>query len=66
MKMKERNGQLKSSLGAMAPKERVVAANSIPKENATNRQGHAAYSLDDELALNANFRLGDTSKEKEF
>lgn len=24
------------------------------------------YSLDDELALNANFRLGDTSKENEF
>lgn len=51
VKMKERNGQLKSSLGAMAPKERVVAANSIPKENTTNRQGHAAYSLDDELRL---------------
>ena len=51
VKMKERNGQLKSSLGAMAPKARVVAANSIPKENTTNRQGHAAYSLDDELRL---------------
>ena len=51
VKMKERNGQLKSNLGAMAPKARVVAANSIPKENTTNRQGHAAYSLDDELRL---------------
>ena len=51
VKMKERNGQLKSSLGAMAPKERVVAANSIPKENTTNRQGYKAYSLDDELRL---------------
>ena len=51
VKMKERNGQLKSSLGVMAPKERVVAANSIPKENTTNRQGYKAYSLDDELRL---------------
>ena len=51
VKMKERNGQLKSSLGAMAPKERVVAANSIPKENTTNRQCYKAYSLDDELRL---------------
>ena len=51
VKMKERNGQLKSSLGAMAPKERVVASNSIPKENTTNRQGYKAYSLDDELRL---------------
>ena len=51
VKMKERNGQLKSSLGAMAPKARVVAANSIPKENTTNRQGYKAYSLDDELRL---------------
>ena len=51
VKMKERNGQLKSSLGAMAPKERVVVANSIPKENTTNRQGYKAYSLDDELRL---------------
>ena len=51
VKMKERNGQLKSSLGAMAPKERVVASNSIPNENTTNRQGYKAYSLDDELRL---------------
>ena len=51
VKMKERNGQLKSSLGAMAPKERIVASNSIPKENTTNRQGYKAYSLDDELRL---------------
>lgn len=51
VKMKERNGQLKSSLGAMAPKERILAANSIPKEDTVNRQGHAAYSLDDELRL---------------
>ena len=51
VKMKERNGQLKSNLGAMAPKQRVIAANSIPKEDTVNRQGHAAYSLDDELRL---------------
>ena len=51
MKMKERNGQLKAALGAMAPKKRVVEAAKIPHENTVNRQGHAAYSIDDELNL---------------
>ena len=49
--MKNRNAQLKATLGAIAPKERIVAVNSIPKEDTRNRQGHAAYSLQDELRL---------------
>lgn len=49
--MKDRNAQLKATLGAMAPKERIVASNSIPKEDTVNRQGYAAYSLPDELRL---------------
>ena len=51
MKMKERNTQLKNALGAMASKETVKAVAVIPKENAKNRQGCAAYSLSDELRL---------------
>ena len=51
MKMKERNAQLKSALGAMAPIERIVEANSIPAPDTTNIQGYKAYSLDDELRL---------------
>lgn len=51
MKMKERNAQLKSALGAMAPVERIVEANSIPAPDTTNIQGYEAYSLDDELRL---------------
>ena len=51
MKMKERNTQLKNALGAMASKETVKAVAAIPKENAKNRQGYAAYSLSDELRL---------------
>lgn len=49
--MKNRNAQLKATFGAIAPKERIVAANSVPKEDTVNRQGHAAYSLQDELRL---------------
>lgn len=51
MKMRERNQQLKSALGAMASKETVAEIKSIPKENTVNRQGFAAYSLDDKLRL---------------
>lgn len=51
MKMKERNQQLKSALGAMVSKETVAEIKSIPKENTVNRQGFAAYSLDDKLLL---------------
>lgn len=49
--MRERNQQLKSALGAMASKETVAEIKSIPKENTVNRQGFAAYSLDDKLYL---------------
>ena len=51
MKMRERNQQLKFALGAMASKETVAEIKSIPKENTVNRQGFAAYSLDDKLYL---------------
>lgn len=51
MKMKDRNSQLKSALGAMASKETVREVASIPVEDTVNRQGHKAYSLDDELRL---------------
>lgn len=51
VKMKMRNGQLKSALGAMATKERVQEVASIPQEDTVNRQGFKAYSLDDELRL---------------
>ena len=50
-KMRERNQQLKSALGAMASKETVTEIQSIPKEDTVNRQGFAAYSLSDELRL---------------
>lgn len=49
--MKSRNAQLQATLGAIAPKERIVAANSVPKEDTVNLQGHAAYALPDELRL---------------
>lgn len=50
-KMKSRNAQLKSALGAMAPKERVQEVLKIPKEDTRNRQGFKAYSLPEELRL---------------
>lgn len=50
-KMKDRNAQLQSALGAMAPVKRIVEANNVPVEDAVNRQGHKAYSIDDELRL---------------
>lgn len=49
--MKNRNAQLQNALGAIAPKERIVASGSLPKEDTVNRQGHAAYALPDELRL---------------
>lgn len=51
MKMKQRNNQLKSTLGRMAHKETVKEVQSIPKEDTVNRQGFAAYSLSDGLRL---------------
>lgn len=49
--MKERNTQLKSALGQMAPKERVVEVINMPKYDTVNRQGYGAYGLEDELRL---------------
>ena len=51
MKMKDRNAQLKATLGTMAPKERVAEVMNIKKEDTVNRQGFKAYSLDDKLRL---------------
>lgn len=51
VKMRARNEQLKNTLGAMAPKERIVEANNIPQEDTVNRQGYKAYSLSDEIRL---------------
>lgn len=51
MKMKERNMQLKSALGAMASKETIEEIKSVPKENTVNRQGFAAYALPEKLRL---------------
>lgn len=51
MKMKDRNAQLKATLGTMAPKERVVEVMNIKKEDTVNRQGFKAYLLDDKLRL---------------
>lgn len=51
MKMKDRNSQLKTALGAMASKETVREVASIPSEDTVNRQGYAAYSVADELRL---------------
>lgn len=49
--MKDRNEQLRTALGGMPTKERIVESRSIPKEDTVNRQGYAAYSLTDELRL---------------
>jgi len=51
MKMRDRNEQLKTALGAMAPKERVAEVMNLRKEDSKNRQGLPAYSLTDELRL---------------
>lgn len=51
VKMKERNNQLKAAIGNMAPVKRIIESNNIPSEDTTNKQGYAAYSLDDELKL---------------
>ena len=51
MKMKERNQQLKSALGAMSSKETVEEIKNIPQEDTVNKQGFKAYSLPDELRL---------------
>jgi 60 kDa SS-A/Ro ribonucleoprotein len=48
---KFRNQNLRSSLASMQPKSELVEARAIPKPDTTNRQGHAAYSLDKWLRL---------------
>lgn len=48
---KFRNQNLRNSLASMQPKSELVEARAIPKPNTTNRQGHAAYSLDKWLRL---------------
>lgn len=50
-KMRDRNLQLKSALGAMAPVERIIEAKNVPVEDTVNKQGYKAYSVDDELRL---------------
>lgn len=51
VKMNSRNEQLKSTLGAMATKERVAEIKNVPVEDTKNIQGYAAYSLPDRLRL---------------
>jgi hypothetical protein len=48
---KFRNENLKNRLAGMQPKENLVEAIAIPKPDSTNRQGHAAYSMDKWLRL---------------
>ena len=50
-KMKDRNAQLKSALGGMATKERIVESQNLPAYDAKNKQGFDAYALADELRL---------------
>lgn len=51
MKMKERNQQLKSALGAISSKETIEEIKNIPQEDTVNKQGFKAYSLPEELRL---------------
>lgn len=50
-KMKDRNQQLRTSLGALASKETIAEIQSVPKEDTVNIQGRPAYSLSDEFRL---------------
>lgn len=49
--MKNRNAQLRTVIGGMAPKERIIESVNVPTPDTKNRQGYAAYSLADELRL---------------
>lgn len=51
MKMKERNQQLKASLGGLPTKQVIKEIHNIPKEDTVNRSGIASYSIDDKLRL---------------
>lgn len=49
--MKERNQQLKESLGGLPTKQVIQEIHNIPKEDTVNRSGIASYSIDDKLRL---------------
>lgn len=51
VKMKDRNAQLKQTLGNMPTVERVKESHSIPNCDTVNRQGYGSYSIEDELRL---------------
>lgn len=51
VKMKDRNAQLRQSIGSIPTKERIIESNSVPTPDTVNRQGYEAYSLSDELRL---------------
>ena len=51
MKMKERNQQLRASLGGLPTKQVIKEIHNIPKEDTVNRSGIASYSIDDKLRL---------------
>jgi len=51
VKMKDRNAQLRQSIGAIPTKKRIIESNSVPTPDTVNRQGYEAYSLPDELRL---------------
>ena len=46
-----RNKTLQNSLAVVTPRPNLVEANTIPKPNAKNIQGHSAYALDKWLRL---------------
>lgn len=48
---KFRNQSLASKVGAMTPKENLVASNAIPKPDTKNIQGHQAYAQDKWIKL---------------
>lgn len=49
--MSKANSKLASAIGTKQPKPQLVAANSIPKQDTTNKQGLPAYSQDKWLTL---------------
>ena len=51
MKMKDRNSQLRTALGAIPTKQVIEEVNNIPTEDTVNRQGIASYKVDDKLRL---------------
>lgn len=51
MKMKDRNQQLRASLGGLPTKQVIKEIHNIPKEDTVNRSGIASYSIDDKLRL---------------